>query len=179
VPSALLLPSGITYLLPGQVSSPGEEGTCSASAADRKERMLGKTLREQVKLAILFFSLSRGALASLGERLKGGSVCRRILLCSARDATLLSEKEAGSLLLRNLGEDDKSSFGNKKAMCPEPECQFTKKHKLPVLSGASPLYLSHVHTGAAQALLKQRSLGPTHISDSALLDANPKSVHFQ
>lgn len=72
--------------------------------------MLGKTLREQ--MPILLFSLSRGALASLGKRLKGGSVCPRILLCSAREVSLLSEKEAGSLLLRDLGEDYKSSFGN-------------------------------------------------------------------
>lgn len=128
MPSALLLPSGITYLLPGQVSSPGEEGTCSASAADRKERMLGKTLREQVKLAILFFSLSRGALASLGERLKGGSVCRRILLCSARDATLLSEKEAGSLLLRNLGKDGKKT--NKPRVWPADMRHHSSKSTL-------------------------------------------------
>lgn len=165
-------PSCITCLLPCQVSSPGEEGTCSAGAADRKD----------LKLPILV-SLSRGALACLGQRLKRGPkrgyVCPRILLCSARDVSLLTEKEAGSLLLRDLGKITRAPLETEKQCVLSIKCQVTKKHKLPVLCGASLLYLAHVHSGAVKGFLKHRSLGPTHISDSAVLAGNPKSVHFQ
>lgn len=102
-------PSCITCLLPCQVSSPGEEGTCSASVADRKD------LRKQVKLPIL---ASLSILAILRQRLKRdskrGYVCPRILLCLARDVRLLTEKEAGSLLLRDLGKTTRAPLETRK-----------------------------------------------------------------
>lgn len=148
--------------------------------------MLGKDLREQAKLPVLPFSLSREARLAWGKRskeaLREATCARRVLLCSARDASFLAEeKEAGALAPTDLGKITRAPLETeKKKQCVlNIKCQFTKKHRLPVLCGASVLYLSHVHTGAVKGLLKHRALGPTRISDSAVLDGNPESVHFQ